>query len=68
MSNVRTKRLFQMSKDFLTWDQVDAQKLHGIGKYGSDSYEIFYKNNVPHNIQDKELLKYIANATTHSST
>ena len=59
MSNVRTKRLFQMSKDFLTWDQIDAQKLHGIGKYGSDSYEIFYNNVIPNNVQDKELLKYI---------
>tara|TARA_Y100001970_G_C13900320_1_gene683304 strand:+ start:65 stop:445 length:381 start_codon:yes stop_codon:yes gene_type:complete len=59
MVNVRTKRLFQMSKDFLTWDQIDAKKLHGIGKYGSDSYEIFYNNVVPNNVQDKELLKYI---------
>ena len=68
MSNVRTKRLFQMSNDFLTWDQVDAQKLHGIGKYGSDSYEIFYNNKIPNGVKDKELLKYIANVTTHSST
>ena len=68
MVNVRTKRLFQMSKDFLTWDQVDAQKLHGIGKYGSDSYEIFYNNKIPSDVKDKELLKYIANVTTHSGT
>ena len=59
MVNVRTKRLFQMSKDFLTWDQVDAQKLHGIGKYGSDSYRIFYKNEIPENVQDKELKRYL---------
>ena len=34
-------------------------QLHGIGKYGSDSYEIFYKNNIPKNVQDKELKRYI---------
>lgn len=68
MVNVRTKRLFQMSNDFLTWDQVDATKLYGIGKYGSDSYEIFYKNKIPNDVKDKELLKYITNVTTHSST
>ena len=32
---------------------------HGIGKYGSDSYEIFYKNRIPDNVQDKELKRYI---------
>ena len=34
MSKVRSKRLRQMSKDFLTWDGRDALDLHGIGKYG----------------------------------
>ena len=59
MGEVRTKRLFRMSQDFLTWDQNNAKDLHGIGKYGSDSYEIFYKNNIPNNVQDKELLRYL---------
>ena len=27
-------------------DGEDATELHGIGKYGSDSYELFYKNQV----------------------
>ena len=44
MWSVRAKRLRQMSKEFLTWDGVEASDLHGIGKYGSDSYKIFYKN------------------------
>jgi len=67
MGEVRTKRLFRMSQDFLTWDQNNATDLHGIGKYGSDSYEIFYKNNIPANVQDKELLRYIReDVTTHS--
>ena len=67
MGEVRTKRLFRMSQDFLTWDQNNATDLHGIGKYGSDSYEIFYKNNIPANVQDKELLRYIReDVTAHS--
>ena len=48
-----------MSQDYLNWDGEDAMQLHGIGKYGSDSYEIFYKNNIPKNVQDKELKRYI---------
>ena len=60
MWSVRAKRLRKMSKEFLTWDGVEASDLHGIGKYGSDSYKIFYKNQIPGDVQDKELKKYIA--------
>ena len=59
MSRVRSKRLRQMSKDFLTWDGENALDLHGIGKYGSDSYRIFYKNDIPDDVEDKELKRYI---------
>lgn len=59
MSKVRSKRLRQMSKDFLTWDGENALDLHGIGKYGSDSYRIFYKNDIPDDVEDKELKRYI---------
>ena len=59
MWSVRAKRLRQMSKEYLTWDGVEASDLHGIGKYGSDSYKIFYKNEIPNDVQDKELKKYI---------
>ena len=48
-----------MSEDFLTWDGEDATKLYGIGKYGSDSYRLFYKNEIPDNIQDHELKRYV---------
>ena len=48
-----------MSCDFINWDGDDATELFGIGKYGSDSYEIFYKNKIPDNIQDKELKRYV---------
>jgi methyl-CpG-binding domain protein 4 len=60
MWEVRAKRLRKMSEEFLTWDQQEASDLHGIGKYGSDSYKIFYKNEIPSDVQDKELKKYIA--------
>tara|TARA_Y100001938_G_scaffold93233_1_gene127808 strand:+ start:87 stop:473 length:387 start_codon:yes stop_codon:yes gene_type:complete len=59
MKYVRSYRIWRMSEDYLKWDGNDATQLFGIGKYGSDSYEIFYKNRVPENVQDKELKKYI---------
>ena len=59
MWSVRAKRLRQTSKEYLKWDGVEASDLHGIGKYGSDSYKIFYKNEIPNDVQDKELKKYI---------
>ena len=61
MWNVRVKRIRKMSEQFLTWDYQEASDLHGIGKYGSDSYKIFYKNEIPDDVQDKELKKYIEN-------
>ena len=59
MVNIRTKRLQKMTKDFLTWDGEDATMLYGIGKYGSDSYEIFFKQNYHVMPKDKELLRYL---------
>ena len=48
-----------MSRDYLTWDKQDAKMLYGIGKYGSDSYEIFFKNNLNVQPTDKELIRYL---------
>lgn len=59
MVNVRYKRLMRMTEDYLTWDKNDATKLYGIGKYGSDSYEIFFKNNYSVQPTDKELKRYL---------
>ena len=59
MSTVRAKRIRLMSIDFLSWNRKDARTLHGIGKYGNDSYRIFYKNEIPKDVQDKELKRYI---------
>jgi adenine-specific DNA glycosylase len=60
MVNVRYKRLVEMTYDFLRWDGEDAQQLYGIGKYGSDSYEIFFKQNYTVEPTDKELRRYLA--------
>lgn len=60
MKKVRAKRIYRMSLDYLTWDKNNATMLYGIGKYGSDSYEIFFKNNFNVQPTDKELKKYIS--------
>ena len=59
MKNVRANRIWRMTCDFIEWDGKDATELFGIGKYGSDSYRIFFKNEIPDNVQDKELKRYI---------
>jgi hypothetical protein len=59
MVNVRYNRLIRMSQDYLTWDGNDATMLYGIGKYGSDSYEIFFKSNYSVEPTDKELKRYL---------
>ena len=59
MVNVRYKRLCRMTEDFFHWDGVDATELYGIGKYGSDSYEIFFKQNFAVEPTDKELKRYL---------
>jgi len=60
MYNVRFQRLKRMTTDFFTWDGNDATMLYGIGKYGSDSYEIFFKQNYTVKPTDKELKRYLA--------
>ena len=59
MVNVREKRIRRMTQDFLTWNGKDAKMLYGIGKYGSDSYEIFFKQNYTVQPTDKELIRYL---------
>lgn len=59
LSKIKALRIKRMSQDYLTWDKNDATKLYGIGKYGSDSYEIFYKKNYDTKPTDKELIKYL---------
>ena len=59
MWKVRSQRIKEMSRQFLTWDQQDASDLYGIGEYGSDSYKIFYLNKTNIRPKDKELKRYL---------
>ena len=59
MVNRRYDRLTQMTLDFMDWDGNQADKLYGIGKYGSDSYEIFFNQNYTVEPTDKELIRYL---------
>ena len=60
MRKVRSERIYRRSKQFESWNGEDATELYGIGKYGSDSYRLFYKNEIPQNVGDHELKRYIA--------
>ena len=59
MHKVRSKRIYRMTMDYMRWDGVDAKELYGIGQYGSDSYEIFFKGNHTISPSDKELKAYL---------
>ena len=59
MSTVKENRIRRMTADYINWDGNDATKLYGIGKYGSDSYEIFFKHNYTVEPTDKELKRYL---------
>jgi adenine-specific DNA glycosylase len=60
MGNVREYRLRRMTNDFVYWWNFEkADDLFGIGKYGSDSYEIFFKQNYSVQPTDKELIRYL---------
>ncbi len=59
MKNIRAERLYRMSEQFENWDGEDAADLYGIGKYGSDSYRLFYKQEIPEDVGDHELKRYI---------
>ena len=59
MSTVKENRIRRMTDDYLTWNGQDATMLYGIGKYGSDSYEIFFKHNYTVEPTDKELKRYL---------
>ena len=60
MRKVRSERIYRMSEQFESWNGEDATELYGIGKYGSDSYRLFYRNEIPENVGDHELKRYIA--------
>ena len=59
MKKIRAERLYRMSEQFLDWDGEDATELYGIGKYGSDSYRLFFKKELPLDVGDHELQRYV---------
>ena len=60
MGNVREHRIRRMTVDLhFRWNFEKADDLYGIGKYGSDSYEIFFKQNYSVQPTDKELIRYL---------
>ena len=54
----RAATIYRMSIDYLTWDGSDATVLYGIGRYGSESYRIFFQGE-RFEPQDKELRRYL---------
>jgi len=56
--NRRTNSIKKFSSDYLG-DWVDVKELYGIGKYASDSYEIFIKQNFDIEPSDKALNKFL---------
>lgn len=54
----RARTLYKMSIDFLDWDGEDTLELYGIGRYGDESYRIFFKGE-RFEPQDKELRSYL---------
>lgn len=56
--NRRTKTIKKFSEDYLgEWE--DVNELHGIGKYASDSYQIFIKQNFDIEPDDGALNKFM---------
>jgi adenine-specific DNA glycosylase len=55
----RAAALRKMTLDWQKWDGDDATQLHGIGRYGRDSYEIFFKNRRDLVPTDHELCRYL---------
>ena len=62
--NRRAQRVWKMTEDFLllrpdVHADVDIEELHGIGKYGADSFNIFCRGILIEDARDKELRRYV---------
>ena len=55
----RTKTIMRFSKEFLENQWIEPKELHGIGKYGQDSWEIFQKYNFDVLPTDSVLVTYL---------
>lgn len=57
--NKRANTLIKFSEDWVSKDWTHPIELYGIGQYASDSYDIFYNNNLSLNPKDGVLVKYL---------
>lgn len=57
--NIRARRLQRFSHEYITKTFNSPSELHGIGKYATDSYEIFIRGNLNVDPTDKILLRYL---------
>jgi methyl-CpG-binding domain protein 4 len=55
----RTKTIIRFSREFLEKSWSEPKELHGIGKYGQDSWEIFQKYNLDVLPTDSVLVTYL---------
>lgn len=59
LSTKRALTIQRFSKEFIKWDGLNVKSLYGIGQYGSDSWEIFQKNNYELYPTDVVLSQYL---------
>lgn len=57
--NRRANTILKFSQQYLKGEHSHISELYGIGKYASDSYEIFINNNLNVNPSDKILRAYL---------
>jgi len=57
--NRRANSIYRFSHEYINKDYKHVSELHGIGKYASDSYEIFINDNRNVNPTDKILNAYL---------
>jgi methyl-CpG-binding domain protein 4 len=57
--NKRANTIIRFSREFIEKKWKDPIELHGIGKYGQDSYDIFIRNIIVDNPSDHVLKKYL---------
>ena len=57
-SKIKTARIVAMSKKWLEGFS-DVKELPGVGRYASDSWEIFVNNNYSLEVTDKKLKMYL---------
>jgi methyl-CpG-binding domain protein 4 len=57
--NRRTATIKRFSKEYIRQSHNHISELHGIGRYASDSYEIFINGNLNISPTDKVLIKYL---------